>query len=185
MQRESSSSSFPIGSKMPEFLLPSTDGKVVAPPFFAGARAALVVFTCNHCPYVKGSDQMLLKILKKYSDSDLKTVAISANDALEYPEDSFELMKAKVAELQLPFPYLYDESQEVARKFDAACTPELFLFNSKLELCFHGTINDSPRDPSQVKQDYLSRAIDQVLAGSSCEPSYVHPIGCSIKWAHR
>ena len=84
--------------------------------------------------------------------------------------------------MSLPYPYLYDESQQVARMFDAACTPEFYLFDSSLTLVYHGTINDSPRDPAKVTRDYLSKAIESVLAGQVPEPQFVHPLGCSIKW---
>lgn len=182
MQRESTSSKFPLGSKLPAFELKNVDGKQTGSGYLAGAKAALVVFSCNHCPYVKGTDEMLLRIVSRFAPEGLKTVAISSNDAAQYPEDSFEKMKEKAISMRLPFPYLYDETQEVAKAFDAACTPEMYLFDSQSKLVYHGTINDSPRDPSKVTKDYLSAAIASVLEGGTPEPQYVHPVGCSIKW---
>lgn len=182
MQRESASQKFPLGSKLPQFDLPNVDGKNVSSRYFEGAKACLVTFTCNHCPYVKGSEEMLISIVKKFEGQGLKTIAISSNDAVQYPDDSFPHMQAKARAMQLPYPYLYDESQAVAKLFDAACTPEFYLFNASQTLVYHGTINDSPRDPAKVSKDYLSTAIAQTLQGENPSPAYTHALGCSIKW---
>jgi len=182
MERTDSSSKFPLGSKLPGFNLPNVDGRQLGSDYLAGAKASLVVFSCNHCPYVKGSEAFLIDVVKQFAEQGLKTVAISSNDAVQYPEDSFEKMKEKSREMNLPYPYLYDESQQTAKLFDAACTPECYLFDSNQALVFHGTINDSPRDPTKVTNGYLARAIQQVLEGKQPDPSFVHPIGCSIKW---
>lgn len=182
MERTSGSATFPVGSLMPDIKLPNAAGGSVDATFFQGARAYLVAFRCNHCPYVKGSEDALTSIVRRFEKDGLKTVAISSNDAVQYPEDSFEKMKEKAQNDSLPYPYLYDESQDVARAFDAACTPEFYLFDANRRLVYHGAINDSPRDPSKVSKDYLSVAIASVLEGASPDPSFVHPIGCSIKW---
>ena len=182
MDRTQASNIFGIGSKLPLFSLKNVDGSTVSNDYFKEAKAALVVFSCNHCPYVKGSDEMLIKIVRNFQKQGLKVVAISSNDAAQYPEDSFELMQKKARDLNLPFPYLYDETQEAAKSFDAACTPECYLFDSNQHLVYHGTINDNPRDKTKVSRDYLSTAIENVLAGKKPEPEFVHPIGCSIKW---
>jgi peroxiredoxin len=182
MDRTQASDAFSFGSKLPSFSLKNIDGSLISDDYFAGAKAGLVVFSCNHCPYVKGSDEMLIKIVHNFQKQGLKVVAISSNDAAQYPEDSFELMQKKSKDLNLPYPYLYDETQEVARNFDAACTPECYLFDSNRKLVYHGTINDNPKDKSKVSRDYLSAAIENVLAGKKPDPEFVHPIGCSIKW---
>lgn len=182
MERDSSSQKFSVGSKLPEFMLPNVDGRQLGSAYLREAEAALVVFSCNHCPYVKGSEEMLIEVVKRFENQGLRTVAISSNDAVKYPEDSFEKMKDKAAVMKLPYPYLYDESQEVAKLFDAACTPEMYLFDSAMTLVYHGTINDSPRDRSKVTREYLSSAISDALAGRTPESQFVHPIGCSIKW---
>lgn len=183
MERSSQSTNFSIGSELPEFSLPNIDGTIVsARTYFEGAKSALVIFTCNHCPYVKGSEEALNKLVRELLPAGLRVLAISSNDVLQYPEDSFEKMREKSDSLSLPYPYLYDESQEVARQFDAACTPECYLFNADFKLCFHGTINDSPRDPSKASKSYLAHALKQSLAGLNPDPEFVHPIGCSIKW---
>jgi peroxiredoxin len=125
---------------------------------------------------------MLISIVKRFQGEGLKTLAINSNDAVKYPEDSYEKMREKAVAHSLPYPYLHDESQEVALLFDAACTPEFYLFDHEGKLVYHGTINVSPRDPSRVTKDYLSKAIESVLEGRTPEPQFVHPLGCSIKW---
>ncbi|MEY4669178.1 MAG: hypothetical protein RL518_1877 [Pseudomonadota bacterium] len=182
MERETSSSAFPLGSSLPQFELLNVDGTRIGSQYLAGAKAGLVAFLCNHCPYVKGSEDMLISIVKRFQADGLKTLVISSNDATQYPEDSYEKMQEKAAALSLPYPYLYDETQDVARRFDAACTPEFYLFDRNGKLVYHGTINDSPRDPSRVTKDYLSKAIEAVLEGRTPVPQFVHPLGCSIKW---
>jgi len=183
MQRESLSQIFPLGTPLPDFILSATDGSSVSSKdFFSGASAALVVFVCNHCPYVKGSDHEFVEIAKQFGNQGLRIVAISSNDAVAYPEDSFQKMGEKAQMLSLPFPYLYDESQKVARLFDAQCTPECYLFNSDLTLVYHGAINDSPRDSSRVTRHFLRDAVEQLLKEGSTVLGFSHPTGCSIKW---
>lgn len=182
MERSDTSSNFSIGSSMPKFSLPNVDDRTVTQEYFSGAKAALVVFSCNHCPYVIGSEEMLITIVRRFEGDGLRTVAISSNDAAKYPEDGFEQMKAKSLRMSLPYPYLYDQSQSVARAFDAACTPECYLFDATGKLVYHGTINDNPKDPSKARMDYLTPAISSVLEGQRPNPTFRHPIGCSIKW---
>jgi peroxiredoxin len=182
MERESISTAFPLGSTLPQFELINVDGRRLGSQYLKDARASLVAFGCNHCPYVKGSEEMLIGIVNRFQAEGLKTVVINSNDAGKYPEDSFDKMKEKAEAMSLPYPYLYDESQQVAKLFDAACTPEFYLFNQAGQLVYHGTINDSPRDPSKVTKDYLSKAVEAVLAGETPNPQFVHPLGCSIKW---
>lgn len=172
----------PLGSTMPSFSLPNVDGRDISNSFFDGARGAVVGFSCNHCPYVKGSDQALLELAGRFQSQGIRFVMISSNDAAQYPDDSFEKMKEKAENMKLPFPYLYDESQQVAKSFDAACTPEFYVFDADKKLVYHGTINNSPRHPQEVTEHYLARALEQLVAGTRPEPAFVHPIGCSIKW---
>jgi peroxiredoxin len=182
VERNIGSSKFPFGSPIPDFKLVNVDGNPVGSEYLQGAKAYLVAFLCNHCPYVKGSELMLIEIVKRFANDGLKAVAISSNDANKYPEDSFEKMQEKATNMNLPYPYLYDETQEVAKLFDAACTPEFYLFDQAGTLVYHGTINDSPRDPNKVTKDYLTSAILAVLEGKTPEPQFVYPLGCSIKW---
>ena len=182
MERTETSSTCGLGTKMPEFSLPATDGHSYTNSYFDGAKACLVIFTCNHCPYVKGSEKQMNTTIVEHLEAGLKVIAISSNDAEKYPDDSFEKMKEKSSELNLPYPYLYDETQAVAKSFDAACTPECYLFDGDKKLVFHGTINNSPRHPEEATENYLTKAVAQVLSGEAVEPSFVHPMGCSIKW---
>jgi thiol-disulfide isomerase/thioredoxin len=182
MERESSSAKFALGSAMPRFELRNVDGVMFSAASMQNGKAYLVGFLCNHCPYVKGSEEQLIQIVKKFQADGLQTVTINSNDATKYPEDGFEEMRQKAKAMNLPYPYLYDDSQAVARMFDAACTPEFYLFDRNHTLVYHGTINDSPRDPSRVTKDYLSQAIVSVLEGRIPDPQFVHPLGCSIKW---
>ena len=182
MERDSSSERFPLGSKLPSFDLPAAAGGNITDHYLTEGKAGLVAFGCNHCPYVKGSEDMLVRIVEKFTPLGLRCVMISSNDANKYPEDSFDKMAEKVVAKSIPFPYLYDESQEVAKAFDAACTPEFYLFTPEGVLVYHGAINDSPRDPSKVTRDYLSDAVAAVIKGETPSPQFVHPLGCSIKW---
>jgi peroxiredoxin len=184
MERTESSAVFPIGSKLPQFRLKNVDGNLVSSLEVLGtAKALVVVFTCNHCPYVKGSEEYLIETLKKFENEGVRGLAINSNDPVRYPEDSFEKMQEKARAVNLPYPFLLDQDQNVARAFDAACTPECFLFNGEGVLVYHGAINDSHRDSSKVSQNHLGRAIEQLLAGLEVSPAYVHTMGCSIKWS--
>ena len=182
MERTDISQKFPLESSIPNFELPNVDGRSLGSKYFEGSRCSLIVFTCNHCPYVKGSEMMLIELAKNFEKDGLRVLAISSNDAAQYPEDSFENMKLKSKELKLPYPYLYDESQEVARKFDAACTPECYLFDANAKLVYHGAITDRPKDASATRNDLLSVAVKQLLEGQKPNPAFSNPIGCSIKW---
>jgi thiol-disulfide isomerase/thioredoxin len=182
MQRTNSSERFPIGSKLPAFSLKNIDGSIVGADYLGAGKAGLVVFTCNHCPYVKGTEAMLIEIARRFAGNGLRTVTINSNDPLTYPDDSFENMQRKAADLRLPYPYLWDENQVVAKLFDAACTPECYLFDRNQTLAFHGAITDNPKDPAAPRTDYLSPVIEAVLHGAAPSTQFVHPLGCSIKW---
>lgn len=182
MERAEGSLKFPIGTPIPSFSLPNVDGTSIDTNYLKDSQAALVVFACNHCPYVVGSEKMLFDTIREFQQQGLKAVLISSNDPVKYPEDSFDKMKEKAKLDSIPCPYLFDESQDIARAFDAQCTPECYLFDESGKLVFHGTINNSPRDPGNVKTNYLKAALDQLFGNKKPDPSFVHPIGCSIKW---
>lgn len=182
MERTEEGENFTIGSSLPTFSLPATDGNTYTQDYFRGCKAALVVFTCNHCPYVKGSDDELLSVLRTYQDKGLKALLINSNDPAMYPDDDFEHMRAKADALCFPFPYCFDEAQETARAFDAECTPECFLFDEAGTYVFHGSVNDSPREPGRVTKRTLDEAISTVLAGKKPDPAFTSARGCSIKW---
>lgn len=172
-----------LGTSAPDFRLPDTGGAFVSRDDHRGKSALLVLFICNHCPYVKHVRHELAKIGRDYQSRDVAIVAINSNDAQTYPNDSPEKMKAEVAEVGYTFPYLFDESQEVAKAYRAACTPDVFLFDRDFNLVYRGQIDDSrPKTDLPVTGKDLRAALDAVLAGKPVAEQQVPSIGCSIKW---
>jgi peroxiredoxin len=146
-----------------------------------GTRATAVVFMCNHCPYVLAWLDRMIAAAKDYADQGVAFVGINANDAVKYPADSFEGMQALAQERGLRFPYLRDETQEVARAYGAERTPEIFLFDSDMRLQYHGAPDDN-YDEAQAQVPYLRNALDAVLTGRTPEIDDTPPVGCTIKW---
>lgn len=144
--------------------------------------AVAVVFTCNHCPYARAWEDRIVSIQRDYSDSGLQVLAINANDAQKYPDDGFPQMQQRAEEKGFNFPYLHDESQEVATAYGAERTPEVFLFDGDEKLAYHGAVDDNYDDPDAVQEAYLRDAIEAVLAGEEPPTSQTSPVGCSIKW---
>ncbi len=171
-----------LGSMLPEFNLPATDGKNYFPDSFADKKALIVIFSCNHCPYVQAYEERIKQIQEDYSSKGVAIVAINSNDDKEYPDDSFENMKKRADEKHFNFPYLRDESQEIAKVFDASHTPEIFLFDEKRELAFHGKIDDNWQEPGKAKSKYLREALDELLEGKEISVPETFTIGCTIKW---
>jgi len=171
-----------IGFPCPDFRLPSVGGSSVGSRDFEDATLFGVFFTCNHCPYAKAIEGRLLELERDYTAKGFRFVAISANDATTYPDDSFANMKKRAAERGYGFPYLYDESQAVARAFGAVCTPDLYVFDQSRKLAYHGRLDDSPMDASKVKRRELREAVDALLAGRAPSTAQNPSIGCSIKW---
>ena len=186
-----SSAGLALGTAAPDFSLPAANpavaGETVSPGTFAGAKALLVVFTCNHCPYAIAVEDRLIALARHHAPGGLATVAISSNDAEQYPADSFDHMAARAAEKGYPFPYLYDESQETARAYDAACTPDFYLFDGERRLVYAGRMDDGrPTRPgrpgTEPTTSELDDAVRQVLAGEPVTVEPVPSLGCSIKW---
>ena len=169
------------GSKAPDFNLPATDGKHYSLNSFDGKKALVVIFSCNHCPYVQAYEDRIIEIQKDYADH-LQIVAISSNEDENYPEDSFEKMKERASMKGFNFPYLHDATQTVAKAYGATHTPEIFLFDAKRELVFHGKIDDNWQEPQRVKSKYLRNAIDELLSGRQISVPETFTIGCTIKW---
>lgn len=164
------------------FELPGVDDRRHALEDYADREAVAVIFTCNHCPYARAWEDRLVQTQADYADGGAQLVAISSNDAEKYPNDSFPRMKERAQEKGFNFPYLYDESQEVARAYGAERTPEVFLFDKGGALRYHGTVDDSYEDPASVKNAYFRDALDAVLAGREPPTSETAPVGCTIKW---
>ena len=157
--------------------------KIVASADYADSPARLVAFICNHCPYVKHLRRELAQFAKDFQGSGLAMVAVNANDVSNYPDDSPAKMAEEIEEVGYVFPYLYDESQEVAKAYRAACTPEFYLFDADRRLVYRGQFDDSrPESGRPVTGADLRSAVDAVLAGQSVEPDQTPSIGCNIKW---
>jgi peroxiredoxin len=170
------------GDKAVPFELPGVDDRRHALVDYADKEAVAVVFTCNHCPYARAWEDRLIDIQADYADHGVQLVAISANDAKKYPADSFPRMKERSEIKGFNFPYLYDESQQVALSYGASRTPEIFLFDKGGTLRYHGTVDDNYEDPAAVNVHYLREALDAVLAGRKPPAAETNPVGCTIKW---
>jgi peroxiredoxin len=173
-----------LGTKAPDFSLPDvTSGRVISLDTFKDEPALLVMFICRHCPYVKHVQQELARLGLDYKRRGLGLVAISSNDAAEFPEDAPESLKEMARELEFVFPFCYDETQEVAREYMAACTPDFFVFDRARRLVYRGQLDDSrPTSGTPVTGADLRAALDAVLAGRPVSANQRPSIGCNIKW---
>ena len=179
------STMLPIGTKAPDFRLPDTDedGKFVSPADFREAQALLVIFLCNHCPYVKHVRHDLARLAREYQAKGVAVVGISSNDVVTHPDDGPEKMKAEKLEVGYTFPYLFDEDQSVALAYQAACTPDFFLFDRDRKLAYRGQLDDSrPGNDKPVTGRDLRAALDAVLAGRPVSEDQRPSLGCNIKW---
>ncbi len=172
------------GDVAPAFELPGTDGETYTLDSFSDVEALLVVFTCNHCPYAKAKMPLLNELAAEYDD--VAVVGINANDADEYPDDSFENMQAAVETGRVAYDaYLYDESQEVARTYGAVCTPDPFLFRrdgDEFTLAYHGRLDDAPNPDDDAERLYVREAIESIRASEDVDLEELPSRGCSIKW---
>ena len=173
-----------LGWEAPDFSLKDTDEKVYSLSDFADKKGLIIVFSCNHCPYAKAAWPLIIDLHHKYGKN-IGFVTINPNDEITYPDDSFEQMKVKKVEWNIPFPYLRDETQEVARTYQAQCTPDPYLFkkeNGTFKLFFRGRVNDNWQNPDAVKEKNLEDAL-QRLVNDDLPPKNQPPsMGCSIKW---
>ncbi len=178
------STMLPLGTKAPDFHLPEVvSGKKISLSTFADKKALLVMFICRHCPFVKHVQKELAQLGEDYFTSDLAIAAISTNDAKNYPDDAPESLKAMAIELGFKFPLCYDETQETAKAYTAACTPDFFLFDSDRKLVYRGQLDDSrPSNGKPVTGADLRAAIEAVLTSKSVEIEQKPSIGCNIKW---
>lgn len=178
------STMLPLGTQAPDFHLPEVvSGKTISLDTFADKKALLIMFICQHCPFVKHIKTELAQLGKDYFNSDLGILAISANDAEKYPDDGPESLKAMAIELDFKFPLCYDQIQETAKAYTAACTPDFFLFNAQRQLAYRGQLDDSrPSNNQPVTGADLRSAIAAVLAGQPIKIEQKPSIGCNIKW---
>jgi peroxiredoxin len=177
------STMLPLGTVAPGFRLSDTDGKTVSLEDFKGAPVLLVAFICNHCPYVKHVRHELARLGKEYQGKGAAVVGISSNDVNTHPDDSPKMMAKEKAEVGYTFPYLYDESQQVALAYKAACTPDFYVFDKDQKLVYRGQLDSSrPGNPIPVTGKDLRSALDAALAGRSVSDDQRPSIGCNIKW---
>ena len=174
----------PLGTIAPNFSLTDTvSGNVLDLEDIKGAQGTIIMFICNHCPFVKHVNQGMVQMANDYQAKGIGFIAISSNDVENYPDDSPDLMKVNAIEEGYSFPYLYDESQEVAQAYDAACTPDFYLFDSNLSLVYRGQMDDSrPGNGIPVTGEDLRAAMDSLLAGTAISAEQKPSIGCNIKW---
>lgn len=178
-----SSTMLPLGSQAPAFRLPDTTGRMVSLEDFKDATALLVMFICNHCPYVKHIRSGLARLARDYQARGVAMVAINANDVDRYPDDSPERMREEAASAGYTFPYLYDETQLVAKTYRAACTPDFYVFDRQRQLVYRGQMDDSrPNSGKPVTGADLRAALDAVLDGRPVSANQKPSAGCNIKW---
>jgi peroxiredoxin len=171
-----------IGEQAKDFNLPGTDGKNYSLKDFKDAKLLVVVFSCNHCPYVVGSEERILRFAKDYAPKGVKMVAINSNETDEHPHDSFEHMVTRAKEKNFPFPYLRDETQEVALAYGALRTPHFYVFDEQRKLRYTGRMDDNPKMEALAKTHELRDAVDAILAGKKPPIEQINPLGCNVKW---
>lgn len=171
-----------IGDKAPDFRLPDVDGKVLSLSDFKSRKILVIVFMCNHCPYVQGSIERIKELQSEYGIKSVQVVGINSNDEINYPDDSFEKMIEMSKARKLNFTYLRDEDQTAANAYGAQCTPECFVFDEKRALRYHGRIDNSPKDANQVQTTDLRNAIESLIHNRKVSIELTPAIGCSIKW---
>ena len=170
------------GAKAPDFKLPGTDGKTYSLESFDTAKFLVVFFTCNHCPYVIGSDEETRKIVDKYTPRGIAFVGINSNSTQDYPEDSWDHMLKRMDEQRFPWIYLHDKSQEIAKKYGALRTPHFYVFDEERKLVYTGRAVDQPRFAEKIQTRDLERTLNELLAGKQVSVPRTNPIGCNVKW---
>ena len=171
-----------LGIPAPDFSLKSVDGKTCSLGDFSDKKILIMMFICNHCPYVKAIEDRIIQFQRDYADKGVQLVGICSNDATDYPEDSPKNLERRWREKDYRFPYLVDESQDTARAYGAVCTPDIFVYDGNRKLVYHGRYDDHWQDAREVKRQNLREAVDSLLAGQKVSPDQAPSMGCSIKW---
>jgi peroxiredoxin len=171
-----------LGSTPPDFKLPATDGKTHTLDSFKDAKVLVVFFTCNHCPFVVGSDEVTRATAQRFAPQGVRFVAINSNSKNTYPEDDFPHMVARMQEQKFPWVYLHDQSQDVARAYGALRTPHFYVFDRNRKLVYGGRGVDNPRETAKMKVNDLANALEDHLAGRPLRVPKTNPIGCNVKW---
>ncbi len=172
----------PMGADISHFSLPGTDGKIYSSAEMTDKKILVIIFMCNHCPYIKAIIDRLIAIQSDYADKGIQLIGINANESENYPEDSFESMQKWVEKAGINFLYLHDESQNIAKSYQAQCTPDIFVFDQNRKLAYHGRLDDSWQDESSATKQELREALDVILDGQSVKETQHPSMGCSIKW---
>lgn len=171
-----------IGDKAIDFKLPAVDGSTRALSDYADKDVVAVFFTCNHCPYVLAWEDRIIALQDEFAGKNVQFVAVGSNDATKKPADSFPKMKEHAEEKGFNFPYLHDESQEIAQAYGAERTPEFFVFDKDRKLVYHGKVDDNYEDPGAVKEQYLRDALNAIVSNDAPPVATTDPVGCTIKW---
>jgi len=171
-----------IGEKAPDFNLPATDGNTYSLDSFSNAKLLVIFFTCNHCPYVIGSDEVTRKTAEHFMKQNVSFVGINSNSKNTYIEDSFDNMVKRMKDHNFPWVYLYDESQEVAKAYGALRTPHFFVFDESRKLIYTGRGVDNPRNTNEMTSNDLWNALEEYLSGKPISTPLANPIGCNVKW---
>jgi peroxiredoxin len=171
-----------LGHAAPDFSLPGVDGKKYSLANFKDGKLLVVAFSCNHCPYVIGSEERIIKFVADYAPKGVAFVAINSNETEGHPGDSFDNMVIRAREKGFKFPYLRDDSQEIALKYGALRTPHYYVFDADRKLCYTGRMDDNPRNPGKETTHELRDAVDDLLAGKQPRQPLTNPIGCNVKW---
>ena len=174
----------PLSSRAPAFILPEVGNEsIISLQQMKSKTATVIAFICNHCPFVKHINPQLVQLANDYASKGVQVIAISSNDVLQYPEDGPQNMKIVALQLNYPFPYLYDETQEVAKAYNAACTPDFFIYDSSLQLTYRGQLDDSrPGNEIPVSGKDIRGVLDSMIKGERVNTFQKPSIGCSIKW---
>ncbi len=176
-------SALQIGDQAPRFELPGVDGRTYGLEEFVGTPLLVVIFSCNHCPYVQAYEDRMISIQRDYRPRGVQLIAINSNDDVNYPQDSFNAMVERATAKAFNFPYLRDANQVVAKAYGATHTPQLFVFDHGRKLRYTGKIDDNWQNPAAVKRHYLREALDALIEGGAPAEAETHAIGCTIKWA--
>ena len=171
-----------LGTLAHDFELSGVDGKTYTLSSFANRRSLVIIFMCNHCPYVKAVLQRLIDLQNAFSGRGVQLIGVNSNDATRYPDDSFGNMKTDAQERGISFPYLFDKTQETAKAYGAVCTPDLYVYGEERKLLYRGRIDDNWEHPEQVTRQDLKSALEDILAGRPVPNEQVPSMGCSIKW---
>ena len=174
-----------IGDKAKDFSLPATDGRTYSLDDFSESETLVLVFTCNHCPYVTGSDESTRKTAEKYAARGVRFVAINSNDTVVHPDDDFDHMVSRMEQHRFPWHYLRDESQDVARAYGALRTPHFYVFDKARKLIYTGRGVDNPREPGKVTVNDLDRVLDEHTSGKAVSVALTNPVGCNVKWRNQ